>query len=127
MPEGQFLGKKGSYLYSTDSGIVYVIQRDQTLATLPGTDFTPATDAAQLLSPTPRRFGARGVHWQGELGSGVNLRIVRKFIICFTPTATLYASDVSQTLTIDGVAGFTTGKRGETLSFARLAIAPIEP
>ena len=127
MPEGQFLGKKGSYLYATDSGIIYVIQRDQTLATLPGTDFTPATDAASLLSPTPKRFQARGVHWQGVLGDGVNGRIVRKFIICFTPTSTLYASDVSQNLTVDGVLGFTTGKRGEQLSFARLALSPIAP
>lgn len=123
MPEGQFLGKKGSYIYTADSGALYVLRRDQTLATLPGVDLPPATVNSDNLQATPQGIKYRGVYWQSEL----NGRLVRKFIICGSVLSTLYEKDVSTDLTIDGVAGYTTGKKGEAVSFTRLALAPEPP
>lgn len=123
MPEGQFLGKKGSYRYTADSGSVYVLRRDQTLATVNGADLPPAVVGDEGLSATPQGLKHRGVFWQAEL----NGRIVRKFIICGSILSALYEKDTSSDLTIDGVPGYTTGKRGEQLSFVRLALAPTPP
>lgn len=123
MPEGQFLGKKGSYIYTADSGALYVLQRDQTLATVTGADLPPATVNSDNLTATPRGLKYRGVFWQAEL----NGRIVRKFIICGSVLSPLYEKDVSSPLTIDGVEGSTTGKKGEAVSFIRLAQAPAPP
>ena len=112
MPEGQFLGSKSKYVYETDSGEEYVIRRDDTLAALTGTGlvaYDPATNAGA--SPAPGRFKPRVVFWESTDGQ------YRKEVICGTVTAELYSSDVAQTLTIDGIAGSTTGRRGEKLSF----------
>lgn len=123
MAEGQFLGKKGSYRYTADSGSVYVIRRDQTLATVNGVDLPPAVAGDEGLSATPKGLKYRGVYWQGVLGD----RLVRKFIICGSILSPLYEKDTSSDLIIDNVPGYTTGKRGEQLSFVRLALAPSPP
>ncbi len=120
MAEGQFLGIKGAYVYVDDSARSYVIRRDQTLATLPGTNLRTATTADANLTLLPRGFEPRGVYWQGEL----NGRIVRKFIVCGTPIGGLYENSGSTDLTVDNIPGVTTGKRGEKASFIRLALAP---
>lgn len=123
MAEGQFLGKKGSYKYTADSGNVYVIRRDQTLATVNGAELPPAVVGDEELSATPKGLKFRGVFWQAEL----NGRIVRKFIICGSILSPLYEKDTSSNLTIDNVAGYTTGKKGEQLTYVRLALAPEPP
>lgn len=118
MAEGQFLGKRGYFLYGADNGSAYVIQTDDTLGRLPGTGLVPATDAnvGDASSP-PKRFKLRGVHWQGTL----NNRIVRKFIVCNSnENGALYRAPFSVGVTIDGVPGVTTGRRGEVQSFANL-------
>ena len=114
MPEGQFTGERKAYLYENDNGTKYVMQLDGTLGDLTGSNLEDYTgqDGAQ---PKPTRFEPRGVYWQGKLGD----RQVRKFIVCNASGSTLYESDTSQELTIDGVAGYTTGRRGEQLSFIR--------
>ncbi len=117
MPEGQFTGARANYLYEGDGGTNYIITTDETLGGLPGTGLEVATTAnATNANPAPKRFEPRVVFWQAELDG----RMVRKEIICGDVTADLYASDTSQALTIDGVAGFTTGRRGERLTFLRL-------
>lgn len=122
MAEGQFSGIKGAYVYETDNGGQFVIRRDQTLATVSGVGLTAATQTGSFLFSLPIGFKPRGVHWQGTL----NGRIVRKFLICGRDS-TLYESDRSSAITVDNIAGFTTGKRGESFSFVRLAADPQPP
>lgn len=118
MPEGQFTGTRQNYIYEGDGGSKYIITTDETLGGLAGTGLEVATSAnAADAAPAPKRFEPRVVFWQAELDG----RMVRKAIICGDVTADLYAEDISQTLTIDGVAGSTTGRRGEKLSFLRLS------
>lgn len=125
MPEGQFTGERKTYLYTPDSGDnIYLITTDATLGDLAAAGLTEATTAnVGTAQPAPKRFKPRVVFWQGEL----NGNRVRKSIICGTVDATLYDSDSPQALTIDGVAGSTTGRRGERLSFLSVATAADPP
>lgn len=121
MPEGQYTGARKAYLYTPDSGDnTYLISTDETLGGLAGSGLVLATTAnIANAQPAPKRFKPRVVFWQGVLDG----RIVRKSIICGTTSATLYDSDSPQAVTIDGVAGSTTGRRGERLSFLNLSAA----
>lgn len=120
MAEGQFSGRRRPYLYTSDSGEVFLLQKDETLGDLAGAGLVRATTGnIGNASPVPKRFEPRGVYWQGEL----NDRVVRKFVVC-AANGTLYVGNVPQPLTIDGVAGSTTGKRGEQLTF--ISIPPAD-
>lgn len=117
MPLGQFTGAKAKYQYESDSGDIYIISRDVTLATdasIGLVAFDPATAPAGA-QPAPKGFKPRGVWWQSN--PDATPPNARKFLICGTPLATLYESSQSQTLEIDQVAGRTTGRVGEKLSF----------
>jgi hypothetical protein len=118
MAEGQFTGARQNYIYENDAAEEYIITTDETLGSLAGTGLVVATTANVTgASPAPKRFTPRGVYWQGETDD----RIVRKRIICGTGEAALYAADTSQALTVDGVAGFTTGRVGEKITFLKLS------
>lgn len=118
MAEGQYSGRRRPYLYISDSGEVFLLQKDETLGDLTGTALTRATTGnVGTATPVPKRFEPRGVFWQGELDG----RVVRKFLVC-NATGTLYVGNVPQAVTIDGVAGFTTGKRGEQLTFVTIPV-----
>lgn len=121
MPEGQFTGERKTYIYRTDNNEKkYLITTDATLGDLTGTGLVAATTANSTdASPTPKGFKPRVVYWQGELDDVVK----RKKLICGTTAATYYNSDVSQSITVDGVAGSTTGRRGERLTFPNLETA----
>lgn len=120
MPEGQYSGQRKSYVYESDAGKKYLLLLDSTLASLANTGLVEATtENAAAATPAPKRFKPRVVFWQGTL----NNRTVRKALVCGDVTATLYAKDTSQEITIDGVAGSTTGRRGEKLSFVSLGQA----
>ena len=120
MPEGQYSGQRKSYIYESDAGKTYILLLDSTLASLANTGLVEATTAnAATATPAPKRFKPRVVFWQGTL----NGRVVRKALVCGDVTSTLYAKDTSQDVTIDGVAGSTTGRRGEKLSFVALGQA----
>ena len=125
MPEGQFTGARKTYLYTPDSGDnIYLITTDETLGALAGAGLTEATTAnVANAQPAPKRFKPRVVFWQGEL----NGNRVRKAIICGTTDAAFYDSDSPQAVTIDGVAGSTTGRRGERLTFLSVATAAAPP
>lgn len=115
MAEGQFLGARKTYVYTSDTGIDMVFTLDATLGDLANTGLTvfdPAAPGDAI--PKPLRFKPRGVYWQGT-AAGYTTK--RKFITCGTVDADLYASNVRQTVTIDGIAGVTTGRRGEKLTF----------
>lgn len=115
MPEGQFLGQKDSYVYTSDNGTQFAIQRDRSLVLGESTGLSLYSVGDPFAFPLPRRFKPRGVFWEGNL----NGRKVRKFLICGNLNATLYATDSSSELTIDGVVGVTTGKRGEQINYVR--------
>lgn len=121
MARGQFLGPKATYLYVSDSNETYRIRRDQDLAAIDGVDLVRATVQNSIGSQAkPDRFEPRGVFWQAtSIEPGA-----RKFIICGTRQAALYVSTISQALTIDGVPGVTTGRKGETMTFEALDDAP---
>lgn len=114
MPEGQYTGRRGNYEYTSDDGTEYLINTDRTLGAIPNTDLQLATQGTNAVNP-PKRFYPRVVFWQGEL----NGRIVRKKIVCDN-TSSLYQKNKSERLTIDGVEGFTTGRRGEKFSYLKL-------
>lgn len=120
MPEGQYSGQRKSYIYESDAGKKYILLLDSTLAELTGTGLVAATSGNTADAvPAPKRFKPRVIFWQGTLNS----RTVRKAIVCGDVTATAYAKDTSADITIDGVAGSTTGRRGEKLSFVKLEAA----
>lgn len=121
MPEGQYSGQRKSYIYESDAGKKYLLLLDSTLAGLANTGLVEANaENAATATPAPKRFKPRVVFWQGTL----NNRTVRKALVCGDVTATVYAKDTSQEITIDGVNGSTTGRRGEKLSFVSLGQAP---
>lgn len=109
---GQFTGSRSKYQYTDDQGETLNLKLDDTLAGLTGTGLTAAV--AGEGTPKPTGFQPRGVYWKG---TATGFTTARKFIICGTTDAALYASNTPQALTIDGVAGITTGRRGESLSF----------
>lgn len=116
MPEGQFLGERGYFLYNSDAEVDYVIQTDATLGNLPQAGLVEADeDNAENVAFKPARLQPRGVHWQGVL----NGRTVRKFIVCSLESE-IYKASGSNPLTVDGVQGVTTGRRGEVFSFPLL-------
>lgn len=117
MPVGQFVGSKKKYIYVTDLGDNYIITRDETLATVAGTGLVELDPEAPPAGsqPAPRGFSFRGVYWQAD--EGTEVEGARKFLICGTTAATLYASSSSQAVPVDGFDGTTTGRKGESQSF----------
>lgn len=116
MPEGQFSGERAAYEYTSDNGTTYLLTLDKTLGDLAGTGLSAATSGSTAGTP-PKRFKPRVVFWEGTLSG----RKVRKQIVC-DPDGTLFG-DTSTALTVDGVAGSTTGRRGEKLTFVKLPSA----
>lgn len=114
MPEGQFTGDRATYNYTMDNGTEIQLVLDSTLASVTNTGLTLASSGDGSISK-PTRFEPRGVFWQGELGG----KVKRKFIVCDNDS-TLFASNTAQEITIDGVAGQTTGRKGEKISFPKL-------
>lgn len=105
MPQGQTLGPKRYFRYDNDKGTPYKLLLDQTLGELGG-----LTEDDQGPTP-PLRFKPR-VAFVEAVVNGVK---VRKEIVCALDS-TIYTS-TPVTVTIDGVAFKTTGRRGERLSF----------
>jgi hypothetical protein len=112
MAEGQFLGTRSAYVYTTDAEDLYILQLDDTLAALTGTDLEDYTGQADA-KPAPKRFSPRIVYWES------NDRSKRKRIVCGKGDSALYGQETSSKLTVDGVEGFTTGRVGEKLTYVR--------
>lgn len=114
MPVGQFTGTRSKYVYTSETGSEYILELDDTLAALSTTltAFDPANPGTA--TSAPRRFKPRGVYWKG---TAAGFEGKRKFIVCGDANDTLYDTTVGAALTIDGAAGITTGRRGETLTF----------
>lgn len=117
MPEGQFSGSKSRYVYETETvDEKFILTLDDSLVT-PGQalqPFDPAVPPTGNVCPAPKRFKPRIVYWQA---TGAGFEGKRKQLVCGTNVATLYATQTPAALTIDGVEGITTGRRGEVQSF----------
>ena len=106
---GNIMGGRSYYGYTADSGVSYSILMDDSLAVATGCVLNDTFPAP------PRRFKPRGVFVEKIVGS----RVKRKFLICPLASSDLYKLGVTQQFTIDTVVFDSTGRRGETLSFAR--------
>ncbi len=111
MPEGQFTGARAAYTYTKDDGTDIVICLDETLGSAAGNGLVKLTTASALPGK-PLKFTPRIVFWQGVLDG----KTKRKQIVC-NAGSVLYGKVGSSALTIDGVSGVTTGRRGERQSF----------
>ena len=111
MPEGQFTGSRNDFEYISDSGTIYKLELDETNASIAALGLALSTPPSTAINK-PTGFKPRVVFWQGLLG-GV---LKRKELVC-NPTSTAYQSDVAVAITVDGVDGVTTGRRGGKLSF----------
>lgn len=114
MADSQFLGAKGDFIYIDDTGQKIKLKRDLDLA-IANTGlaaFDPVTDTDAIGKPLG--FKPRGVWWEST-ANGFEGR--RKFLICGTTAAALYDSSVPVVQEIAGVAGVTTGRRGESLRY----------
>lgn len=110
MPEGQFSGARGKYAYESDGGETYNLTLDTSLV-------VAATGLAAAVAGTgtgkPLNFKPRGVYWQA---TGAGFEGKRKFLVCAADAAA-YVANTRTAITIDGVAGVTTGRRGEQFSY----------
>lgn len=114
MGYGQFTGPRLKYAYEDDLGQIVVLRLDSTNV-IPNSALPVYDPAVQDTAiGKPLGFKPRGVYWQGTAAGFENRR---KFLICGDITAVLYSSNVPQIVTIDGVAGITTGRRGEVQSY----------
>lgn len=104
---GNTLGERRYYLYTDDLGNNFKFQTDEDLGSAAGNTLNDTNP------DLPRRFKPRGVYVEGE----VDGETVRKFLIVGTRTNGVYASNASQTVTIDGASFKTTGRKGEATSF----------
>lgn len=114
MAEGQFLGNRKSYIYVSDEGTKYIALLDETLASLADVGFDEYTGQADA-QPMPKRFKMRLVYWEATDF------YKRKRLYCGKNDATLYKKKASTNLIVDGVAGFTTGRVGEKMSYVKIA------
>lgn len=109
---GQTLGPRSYYLYTSDASTSYSLLLDDDLATAAGLTLDDSNPNK------PDRFKPRGVYIEAT----VNGSKVRKFLIC-QADSTLYDTDTTSNVTIDTTVFATTGRKGESMSFARNAAA----
>ena len=115
---GNRLGGKTVVTYVTDAGVLINLQLDTDLI-ISNAGLTIGTGG----QPKPLRFTPRGVFAQARVGS----RTVRKFLVCGTNDAALYATNVPQSFNIDGLVFTTTGRKGERQSFISNGEIPVAP
>lgn len=106
MPQGQTLGPRRYFGYTSDSGDQYSLLLDETLGVIGGMELNDTSP------PPPRRFRPRGVYVEAIV-AGTK---VRKFIATEADVS-LYRTDSSASVPIDGVTFSTTGRRGERMTF----------
>lgn len=101
------LGPRGRYVYTSDTGQDYTITTDADLATAAGLSAATSPEPP----PLPKGTRPRVVHVQATVGG-----VIRRKDLVVNADSTLY-TDSRQAVTIDGTAGQTTGRRGESVSF----------
>lgn len=111
---GNTIGVRRYYKYTSDLGTDYKYQTDADLGEAVGATLD------DTLPNLPRRFKPRGVFVETVIDG----RKVRKFLICPTTDNEVYGADASQTVAVDGTNFFSTGRKGEMLSFGTNPAAP---
>lgn len=109
MADGLILGPKAKFTYVDDDGNEWYIQTLAGLGNVEGTGLTEI-EGNPTVPKKPSNIRARFVHWNGNEGK------IKKKLIC-APDGTLYKSNTSGDATVDGVAGVTTGRIGEKVTF----------
>lgn len=104
----QFLGDRGTFIYTDDAGQEYYTYRDASLHAQAGTLATEY--AGEDIPGLPRNLSPRVVFWQDEDGR-------RKEIPCDADYAG-YTSNQQTSLTIDGFDGAIIGRRGERYNYS---------
>lgn len=121
MAAGQFLGQRGSFIYTSDTGEQYIIEMDATIGAITELGLVAAnqTNAGTLTSP-PKRLTLRYVNWTGICdGRAVAKRLVAN------ASGVAYSSGSSTPLDIGGSSdGRVTGRVGEKFTFSNLPSAP---
>lgn len=110
---GNRLGPRGVFAYTSDTGEVYALRLDVSLAEAAG--LALATSSAKS---KPTGFRPRFV-WAESNGTPK----ARRKIVCNTGS-TIFEADGSSSVTIDGEPFTTTGRIGERFSFPKLAAGP---
>ena len=110
---GNILGGRSYYAYTDDAGNMYSILQDDTLANAVGAVMDDSNPGP------PRRFRPRGVHVETTAGG----RLKRKFLICPDVASGFYNSITTQAYDLNGLSFDSTGRRGESITFARNADA----
>lgn len=105
---GNRLGGKVPVVYASDSGVDYNMKIDADLVIVGSGLIAGATGSVK-----PLGFKPRGVHAQ-LVDTG---KLFRKFFVCGTSAATIYATNVPSVISCDGANFTTTGRRGETQRF----------
>lgn len=106
------VGKRGKYKYTMDDGTIIKLRLDATLGDLAETGLEAVTTADNA-GNKPTNFKPRVVFWQHVQADGT---VIRKELVCST-TAAAFVSKDNFNITIDGIDGQTTGRRGEAISF----------
>jgi hypothetical protein len=99
------------YVYTADDlSQFYVYLESANVRPNSGLDLADGTETG-VSAGRPIKFKLRGIHWQANTGGA------RKFLVAGTNDSELYVTAGSTAITVDGVAGTTTGRRGEKSSF----------
>lgn len=106
------VGPRAKYKYTMDDGTVIKLRLDKDLGDLAETGLVPVTTADNAINK-PLSFQPRVVYWQYIDAAG---KISRKALVCAVDAPAFISKD-NFDITIDGLAGQTTGRRGEQISF----------
>lgn len=106
------IGPRGKYKYIMDDGTVIKLRLDSTLGDIASCGLTPITTADNA-GNKPTNFKPRVVFWTHTKADGSKMS---KQLVCASDSAAFKSKD-NFSITIDGLAGQTTGRRGEQISF----------
>lgn len=109
---GNLIGERAKYKYTMDDGTVIKLRLDKTLGDLAACGLSAVTTADNA-GNKPTNFKPRVVYWQHVQADGT---INRKQLVCSAASDAFNSVD-NFNITIDGLAGQTTGRRGEQISF----------
>lgn len=117
MAQGQYLGKRGKFIYKDDSETSWLLVLDETLGSIAelGLEAANKTNAAGVVQ-LPPTIKPRYVNWQGVCDG----EIVRKRLVC-NRDSLAFDADSSTSFEISGsTEGGTTSRIGERQTFLRL-------
>ena len=116
------VGRRAKYKYTMDDGTVIKLRLDATYGDLAACGLSPVTTADNA-GNKPSNFKPRVVFWipnddvpNGEGEAATPRSNLRREFVC-AADSTAFTSKDQVSITVDGIAGQTTGRRGEQISF----------